>query len=84
MTVHELWHWVLEHPDYPALYQAWVDSGYHRDFAPSVDRIDCDHPTDAYTLNNIELTTTHMNRAKQNIEMRRRREREYEQTAAVA
>jgi hypothetical protein len=47
----EFYDWALSSPEFHALYDGWVESGYRCGFSPSVDRID---PSKGYTLDNME------------------------------
>lgn len=46
--------WAEQNPEFLSLYKAWVDSGYDRKMAPSVDRVD---PRKGYTVDNMEWVT---------------------------
>jgi hypothetical protein len=46
--------WLLNHPEFPKIYMDWVKSGYHKDYRPSVDRLDNGK---GYSFQNIRLTT---------------------------
>ena len=46
--------WALNNPDFHYLYRDWVESGYQRKYAPSVDRID---ERFGYELFNMQFVT---------------------------
>lgn len=50
----EFYAWAKQHPDFGRLYDAWVESGYARALAPTVDRIDS---SKGYTLDNMRWLT---------------------------
>lgn len=53
-TRDELLDWVLNQPNFEKLYSDWVASGYDRNKAPSVDRLDDYKP---YSFDNIRLVS---------------------------
>lgn len=57
----ELTTWLLSNPKFNQMYSTWVASGYAKDLAPSIDRIDDSLP---YSLNNIQLMIWKENRNK--------------------
>lgn len=59
-TIEELQQWCLAQPQYHKLHEDWVNSGFQRNMAPSIDRKD-DYK--GYTLDNIQLMT-----AKENLD----------------
>ena len=61
-THQELRDWVFNQPNWTALYNAWVASGYDKYIKPSCDRINSSLP---YTLNNLQLVTFTENMANQ-------------------
>lgn len=50
--------WMLTHPDFEKLFDAWVTSDYDKNLSPSIDRLD---NTKSYELSNIQLTTWRQN-----------------------
>lgn len=52
--------WAYEN-GYKSLYDNWVKSDCHKDFRPSVDRID---NSKGYTFDNMDLTTWKINRKR--------------------
>ena len=60
-SLSELTEWVTARPEFPAMFAAWQGTGYPKDLAPSVDRIDDSVP---YVLGNLQLMPWHKNRAK--------------------
>lgn len=54
MPKEEFYDWALSRPDFHALFDAWVASGYARRLAPSVDRIDSSR---GYEPGNMEWVT---------------------------
>lgn len=60
--VQELKCWLLNDWLFNLIYDNWVVSGYRKQLAPSLDRID---DLKHYTLDNIQITTWEMNRTKQ-------------------
>jgi len=57
--------WCMRSELFITLYEKWVESGYDKDLAPSVDRIDSNKP---YTKNNIQVMTWYDNNKKGRIE----------------
>ena len=57
----ELFEWVEKQVNFNEIYNNWVDSGYKKEYIPSVDRIDDYKP---YTIDNIQLLTWRENRIK--------------------
>ena len=57
-TLNELIEWLKLQPNLTALWQGYQSSSHHRNFAPSLDRLDDSKP---YTLNNLRLVTAHEN-----------------------
>jgi len=60
-TKDEFKEWLFSDPDFDSIHKNWVDSGYEKNLAPSVDRIDDYLP---YTLSNIRLCTWRENNKK--------------------
>jgi hypothetical protein len=60
-TFQQLKQWILSRPNFEELYNSWVESGYKRLLAPSVDRLDDYKP---YTFDNIRLVTCGENISK--------------------
>lgn len=58
-TLKELEQWLIAQSNWDSLYDAWIASGYLKDLAPSVDRLDNNI---SYTLSNIQLVTWAENR----------------------
>ena len=46
----EFYHWANESPVFPALFQAWVESGYSQRLTPSVDRINPDYGYEPWNM----------------------------------
>jgi len=64
----ELKAWVYSHPNFEALYKAWVDSGYDKWLTPSVDRADDYKP---YSIDNLlRLCTWQENYDRGNTDMK--------------
>jgi len=57
----ELKDWLFSQPLFHKLYDNWVESGFQRELAPSLDRRNDYKP---YTFDNIRLTTWRENKAK--------------------
>lgn len=53
--------WMLSRKNFKPLFKKWIESGYDRNFTPSVDRLD-DYK--GYSFDNIQLMTWNENRAK--------------------
>ena len=66
-TLNELIEWLKLQPNLTALWQGYQFSNHHRNFAPSLDRLDDSKP---YTLNNLRLITAHENIKKAAKHMR--------------
>ncbi len=62
----ELFEWVKLQTNFEELWKNWVDSDYHKDLFPSIDRINDDKP---YTFTNIQLMTWEENKGKRKIEI---------------
>lgn len=60
-SLEELTAWVTSQPDFKSMFEAWQISGYQKDLAPSIDRINDAVP---YILSNLQLMLWHQNRAK--------------------
>lgn len=60
-TLDELQQWATQQPQMQPLFDAWVQSDYRKELAPSIDRRDPNLP---YTLNNLQVLTWDENRAK--------------------
>jgi hypothetical protein len=60
-TLDQFYHWLDAQPNLPALWDAWVASGFSKDLRPSVDRLDDYKP---YTFDNIQLITWRENLIK--------------------
>lgn len=60
-TREELIEWVRYQPNSAALYKTWQDSGYAKNFAPSIDRLDDYKP---YSFDNIRLVAWNTNNTK--------------------
>ena len=60
-TLSELREWIQKQPNFKTLYDNWVNSNYHTDLKPSVDRIKDDN---GYTFGNIQLMTWGENNKK--------------------
>lgn len=56
----EFYQWALSDPAFHVLFTTWEQSGYPRQLAPSVNRID---PLRGYTIDNIEWITHSQNSA---------------------
>ncbi len=54
ITKEELRSFISNHPRWPELYKGWVESGFDRWHAPSIDRLD---NAKNYSLDNIRLVT---------------------------
>ena len=63
-TKEELYQW-LDENGFNELYQQWVDSDYHNNYYPSVDRIDS---SKGYNFDNIQLIQFKYNRIKISID----------------
>jgi hypothetical protein len=50
----EFYEWAMSDPEYDRLYREWVESGFDRKLAPSVDRLD---PSSGYTIENMQWVT---------------------------
>lgn len=50
----EFYEWAMQSNSYHLLYSEWVNSGYDRKLAPSVDRVDSSR---GYTIDNMEWVT---------------------------
>ena len=50
--------WASDHPKFKELYEEYVSSGYVRNLAPSVDRVDS---SEGYTFSNMEWVTSREN-----------------------
>jgi len=50
----EFYEWAMSDPEYDRLYREWVESGYDRKLAPSVDRLD---PSAGYIIENMQWVT---------------------------
>lgn len=62
MSFDEWTKWNIEvAPIFDALFKAWVESGWDRNRAPSIDRIDS---SKGYTIDNVQWLTTHENTIK--------------------
>jgi len=57
-TQQELYEWVTNQPNFEALYDAWVSSGYDRLLAPSCDRL---RNSEGYSLGNLRLVDFYTN-----------------------
>ena len=55
---YDLQQWVLNHPNFINLWNAYVVSGYMKELAPSVDRL---NNKQGYSFNNIQLVTWEQN-----------------------
>lgn len=66
-TKKELCKWLLSQPHFYYIYSAWVSSGYLRDYAPSVDRLE-DYL--GYSLTNIQLVVFKENRLKASFDIK--------------
>lgn len=64
-TKNELIEWVMNHKDFEALYNKWIESGCKRKLVPSVDRLKNDK---GYSFDNIQLTTFGANEEKSHKE----------------
>lgn len=53
--------WALAHPRFNTLFAMYIQSGYRRKYAPSIDRIDT---TKGYTLDNMQWLFNFENAAK--------------------
>jgi hypothetical protein len=53
--------WILNQSNFEKLYNDWVNSGYDKDFTPSIDRLDDYKP---YSFDNIQLVTWKENNEK--------------------
>ena len=60
-TLEELIEWLKNQPTLTEIWQDYQDSNHARKSAPSLDRLDDSKP---YTLDNIRLTTWHINMTK--------------------
>lgn len=60
-TLNELIEWLKLQPNLTTLWQGYQSSNHHRNFAPSLDRLDDSKP---YTLKNLRLITAHQNLKK--------------------
>ena len=60
-TKDEFIDWILRNEDYLRLHNQWVDSGYKKSLAPSVDRI---NDYKGYSFDNIQVTTWGENERK--------------------
>lgn len=54
LSKEEFYDWAESHPDWLKLYSNWVESGFDRKLAPTVDRID---PSKGYELSNMRWLT---------------------------
>lgn len=66
-TLDELIKWLKLQPNLTTLWAGYQASGHHRNFAPSLDRLDDTKP---YTLNNLQLITAHENNKKAGLHIR--------------
>lgn len=66
-TSKELYDWFFLQDNFNKVYEGWVNSGYHTDFKPSIDRIN-DYVS--YTIENIQLMTWKENRDKAHSDSR--------------
>lgn len=53
-TKKELKNWVFSNPNFTAIYEEWISSGYEKDLKPSIDRL---NNYKGYSFDNIQLTT---------------------------
>lgn len=60
-TRKELTEWVISHPKFQSLYNAWVASRYSKDRSISIDRLDDNL---SYSFSNIQLTDWETNNIK--------------------
>lgn len=61
-TLDELSEFITEQEHFDRLYNEWVESGYDRQYTPSIDRLDDRY---GYSLDNIQLVTWRENNTKQ-------------------
>lgn len=61
-TLQELREWCFSQKIFHELYNAWKNSGYEKDLAPSIDRINSKEP---YTFQNIQIMTWDANNRKE-------------------
>jgi len=61
-SLKEFREWALNNPKYVELWEAWEDSNFDRDLAPSFDRLDDSKP---YTFDNMQIVTAIENLRKQ-------------------
>lgn len=66
-TRQEFYDWLDTQPKFDRLYNEWVEKGFNKDFAPSVDRI---RNNEHYKLDNLQILTWEENKLKGYLENR--------------
>jgi hypothetical protein len=61
-TFEALYDWFINQANYKELYNNWKNSGYTKDLAPSIDRLD---DNKGYSFDNIQLITWYENKKKE-------------------
>ena len=65
----DFYDWALSNPKFTKLFSAYIDSGFERKLAPSVDRIDS---SKGYSLDNIEFVTMSENSRRGSVSRHRK------------